>query len=94
MMVVSGRLATEEDPGVPGVPRVAAENATPALAERGVRASVARLAPSVHGEGDKAGFVSSLIKIARAKGVSAFVGDGSNRAGRPCIDSTRHACTG
>jgi nucleoside-diphosphate-sugar epimerase len=73
-----GRLGTEEDVVDKAVPRGASENAAIALAERGVRSSVVRLAPSVHGPGEH-GFVPTLVDIARNKGVSAYIADGSNR---------------
>lgn len=59
-------------------PRIATENAADAVAATGVKVAVIRLSPSVHGEGDKIGFVPMLINIAREKKVSAMVGKGGN----------------
>ncbi|MFJ9619810.1 SDR family oxidoreductase [Streptomyces noursei] len=79
--VAEGRVATERDVPVAdsiGALRAPSAQAALALTARGVRSSVLRLAPSVHGEGDH-GFVKTLIDIARDRGVSGYVGDGSNR---------------
>jgi nucleoside-diphosphate-sugar epimerase len=59
--------------------RVDAENYVVALAERGVRSSVLRLPPTVHSSLDHQGFIPAMIGFARDKGVSPYVGDGSNR---------------
>jgi hypothetical protein len=47
-------------------------------AERGVRISLVRLSPSVHGDGDH-DFVSTLMNNRTRKVVAAYVGDGVNR---------------
>lgn len=76
--VAQGRLVTEDDPplSVPSLPRVSEVTAL-ALLPRGVQASVMRL-PQVH-DTERQGLITPLIAIARAKGVSAYVGEGRNR---------------
>ena len=75
---VTGRPGTEQD-AVTGGPRVDAENTVTGFAERGIRSSIIRLSPLVHSSLDHHGFAHQLIGIARAKGVSGYVGDGANR---------------
>ncbi len=86
--VAPGRVATEQD-GHGSNPAVAAWGSGPrtrwetaefvlSLADRGVRSSVVRLPPTNHGDGDN-GFIATLVAIAREKGVSGYIGDGSNR---------------
>jgi nucleoside-diphosphate-sugar epimerase len=85
--LVPGRVATERDGRDPGSAahlsggpqtRLGTAQVTLSLASRGVRSSVVRLPPTVHGEGDN-GFMAALVGIARDKGVSGYIGDGSNR---------------
>ena len=58
-------------------PRVASELAGAALSAAGVNVSVVRL-PQVH-DTVKQGLITPAVEMARAKGVSAYVGDGQNR---------------
>lgn len=74
-----GKVGTEHDTVSSDFPRVPSENALLGLAEHGVRPSIIRLAPSVHSELDKHGFVPGLIGFARTNGFAAYVADGANR---------------
>ncbi len=81
MLPVFGRPGTEHDAPMsegPAGGRGATENVAMAAAGRGVRSAVVRLAPSVH-DVERQGLVSMLGEIARATGVSGYVGEGANR---------------
>ncbi len=84
-----GRLATEEDghdlePAQAGAlgagpsTRQATGELVLSFASRNVRSCVLRLPPTVHGDGDH-GFMATLVAIARERGVSGYIGDGTNR---------------
>jgi nucleoside-diphosphate-sugar epimerase len=84
--IAPGRVATEldgherSDGGFgagPHMRRITAEVAL-SFASRGVRSSVVRLPPTCHGDGDN-GFMATLVGVARDKGVSGYIGDGTQR---------------
>jgi len=86
--VAPGRVATERDGhgdeaattafGEGPRTRWATSEFALSLASRGVRSSIMRLPPTNHGDGDN-GFIATLVAIARDKGVSGYIADGSNR---------------
>lgn len=89
-MMAEGRVPTEEDaplPPSPTLPR-ASEAAAEEMLKRGVRVSTVRL-PQVH-DTVKQGLVTYLIALAREKGVSPYVGDGTKRwAAVHVVDAAR-----
>jgi nucleoside-diphosphate-sugar epimerase len=98
--LTAGRVATENDGLVasseiranPAGRRAATGLLTLSLRGIGVRSSVLRFSPTVHGDGDN-GFMATLVGIARERGVAGYVGEGTNRwAAVHRSDAARLAC--
>jgi nucleoside-diphosphate-sugar epimerase len=81
-----GRPATEEDWALPvedehrGTLRArnVVETTVIGLADLGVRSSVVRIANIAHGTTDYAGFLPTLIALAKENGFAGYPGDGTN----------------
>jgi nucleoside-diphosphate-sugar epimerase len=81
-LVTPGRPATERDELIAAGPvaaRITNMRAALAAADKGVRSCLVMLPRSVHGQGERHGFIPQLIAAARAKGVSGYIGDGTSR---------------
>lgn len=73
-----GRVALETDApelASPLAVRLQAERIVTDASKQGIRGSVIRLAPTVHGDGDR-GFIAMLIELAKQKQMAAYVDDG------------------
>jgi nucleoside-diphosphate-sugar epimerase len=81
-IVTPGRPSTERDELIAAGPiaaRISNMRAALAAAERDIRACLVMLPRSVHGQGDRHGFVPQLIAMARVNGVAGYIGDGASR---------------
>ncbi len=81
-LTTPGRPATERDELIAAGPiaaRITTMRAALAAADTGVRSCLVMLPRSVHGQGERHGFVPQLIALARAKGVAGYLGDGASR---------------
>lgn len=77
----TGAVLTEQDlsPFVgPDSPRGGSENLALSFADRGIEPVSLRFSPTVHGKGDH-GFSAELVRVARERGTSAYIGDGTTR---------------
>ena len=87
LIITSSTGIGNTSPGQPAVeqavdwshalPRIAGERAGVEAASKGVSVTVVRL-PQVHNT-EKQGLISPFIEVSRAKGLSAYVRDGTNR---------------
>ncbi len=78
--LAQGRPSNETDanPFVgPDSMRGGSENRGFDFVDQGVRTIAARFAPTTHGTGDH-GFIAAIVGAARQRGVSGYVGDGTN----------------
>ncbi|KIY00259.1 uncharacterized protein Z520_03944 [Fonsecaea multimorphosa CBS 102226] len=82
MLAVKGQLATEDAEPERGTPfamrQESADLVVKLSKEKGIRGSIIRLPPTVHGKEDK-GLIPMYIDGARKAGAVSIVGDGSNR---------------
>jgi nucleoside-diphosphate-sugar epimerase len=81
-LVTPGRPATERDELIAAGPvaaRITTMRAALAAADRDVHTCLVMLPRSVHGQGERHGFVPQFINAARTRGVSGYLGDGAGR---------------
>ena len=81
-LVTPGRPATERDELIatgPIAARIANMQVALASADQGVRSCLVMLPRSVHGQGERHGFIPQFITAARTKGVAGYIGDGTSR---------------
>ncbi|MGV9563508.1 SDR family oxidoreductase [Streptomyces sp. NPDC003480] len=69
----------ERDAAIDANPRSAVARAIADFTEQDVRTLLVAIPPVTHSTRDKAGFIPTLIRIARDTGVSGYVGDGAHR---------------
>jgi nucleoside-diphosphate-sugar epimerase len=85
---VDGKASTETSPTATWNPRAGPETVVKEFTERGVKTSIVRLSP-IH-DNRKQGLVPYVLAVSRQKGVSAFIGDGSNRWPAAHVSDTAH----
>jgi nucleoside-diphosphate-sugar epimerase len=81
-LVTAGRPATERDELIatgPIAARITNMKSALTAVDSDVRTCLIMLPRSVHGEGERHGFVPQLIAAARTRGVSGYLGDGTSR---------------
>lgn len=80
-LIARGTVTTENDQPLVStdvVPRIATEEAVAAVVARGGNASLVRLTPTVHGEGDQ-GFIPIVMNAAKTSGAAFYIGEGQSR---------------